>query len=311
MRIAVFGSGSVGGYFGGRLAQHGEEVVFIARGEHLRAIQANGLQVESLKGDFKIHPAEAVGSPEEAGIVDVVLLGVKAWQVSQAAEMMKPLMGPETFVVPLQNGVEAPDILAASLGKEHVLGGLCRISSFLQSPGNIRHAGIDPYIAFGELDRQASQRTENLREAFEKADVWVEIPRDIRTAMWEKFIFISPFSGVGGVTRAPIGVMRSIPETRSILGTAVEETASVGRASGISLPKDIIEKTLSFYDGLPDGATSSMQRDIQALKPSELEAQIGAVVKLGRKVGEPTPVNTYLYGSLLPLELKARGEINN
>jgi 2-dehydropantoate 2-reductase len=311
MRIAVFGSGSVGGYFGGRLAQHGEEVVFIARGEHLRAIQANGLQVESLKGDFKIHPAEAVGSPEEAGIVDVVLLGVKAWQVSQAAEMMKPLMGPETFVVPLQNGVEAPDILAASLGKVHVLGGLCRISSFLQSPGNIRHAGIDPYIAFGELDRQASQRTENLREAFEKADVWVEIPRDIRTAMWEKFIFISPFSGVGGVTRAPIGVMRSIPETRSILGTAVEETASVGRASGISLPKDIIEKTLSFYDGLPDGATSSMQRDIQALKPSELEAQIGAVVKLGRKVGEPTPVNTYLYGSLLPLELKARGEINN
>lgn len=311
MRIAVFGSGSVGGYFGGRLAQHGEEVVFIARGEHLKAIQANGLQVESLKGDFKIHPAEAVGSPEEAGTVDVVLLGVKAWQVSQAVEMMQPLMGPETFVVPLQNGVEAPDILAASLGKERVLGGLCRISSFLQSPGNIRHAGIDPYIAFGELDRQASQRTENLREAFEKADVWVEIPRDIRTAMWEKFIFISPFSGVGGVTRAPIGVMRSIPETRSILGTAVEETASVGRASGISLPKDIIEKTLSFYDGLPDGATSSMQRDIQALKPSELEAQIGAVVKLGRKVGEPTPVNTYLYGSLLPLELKARGEINN
>jgi 2-dehydropantoate 2-reductase len=310
MRIAVFGSGSVGGYFGGRLAQYGEEVIFIARGDHLRAIQADGLRVDSIKGDFKIQPAKAVGSPEQAGQVDAVLLGVKAWQVLDAAELMRPLIGEDTFVVPLQNGVEAPDILASVLGEEHVLGGLCRISSFIQAPGHIRHAGIEPYIAFGELRGEKSERVENLIKAFEKAGVWVEAPTDIRSAIWQKFVFISPFSGVGAVTRAPIGVMRSLPSTRSLLKKAVMETSGVGRASGISLPADIVEKTMSFYDGLPENATSSMQRDIQGGRPSELESQNGAVVRLSEKVDEPAPVNSFLYSVLLPLEKKARGDIN-
>jgi 2-dehydropantoate 2-reductase len=310
MRIAVFGSGSVGGYFGGRLAQHGAEVVFIARGKHLKAMQTGGLKVESIKGDFVVSPVKAVGSPEEAGRVDVVLLGVKAWQVSEAAQAMAPMMGQETFVVPLQNGVEAPDILASILGEDHVLGGLCRISSLIQGPGQIRHPGIEPYIAFGELDGRNSERAENLKIAFENAGVWAEVPGNIRTAMWGKFVFISPFSGVGAVTRAPIGVMRSLPGTRHLLEKAVQETAGVGRANGVSLPADIVEKTMAFFDGLPEGATSSMQRDIQAGRPSELEAQNGAVVRLGEKAGEPAPVNLFLYHALLPSEQKARGELD-
>jgi 2-dehydropantoate 2-reductase len=309
MRIAVFGAGSVGGYFGGRLAQLGEEVVFIARGEHLEALQTEGLKVESIKGDFIVSPANAVGTPEEAGEVNVVLLGVKAWQVPEAARAMAPMIGGDTFIVPLQNGVEAPDILASLLGKDHVLGGLCRISSLVQGPGYIRHPGIEPYIAFGELDGRPSERAEKLKSAFENAGVWAEIPANIRSAMWEKFVFISPFSGVGSATRAPIGVMRSLPRTRDLLEKAVQETAGVGRANGVSLTVDIVEKTMAFYDGLPEDATSSMQRDIQAGRPSELEAQNGAVVRLGEKAGEPTEVNLFIYSALLPSELKARGKL--
>ncbi|HJW91305.1 MAG TPA: 2-dehydropantoate 2-reductase, partial [Anaerolineales bacterium] len=184
MRVAVFGVGGVGGYFGGRLAQAGEEVIFISRGEHLRAMQADGLWVESLNGDFRVKPVQATADPAEVGAVDYVLLGVKTWQVPEAAEAIRPLVGKQTAVIPLQNGVEAPDQLAAVLGREHVLGGLCQIVSFIVAPGRIRHAGIDPQIAFGEIDGELSQRVENLRAAFEHAKVRVDTPVDIRLAMW-------------------------------------------------------------------------------------------------------------------------------
>lgn len=310
MRIAVFGAGAVGGYFGGRLAQAGEEVVFIARGEQLRALRERGLQVDSLAGDFVIQPVQATDEPAEVGTVDVVLVGVKAWQVPEAAQAMRPLVGPETFVVPLQNGVEAPAQLAAVLGAEPVLGGLCRIVSLVVEPGHIRHAGMEPYVAFGELDNRDSRRVECLRQAFARAaGVSVDIPPNIQVAMWGKFLFIASFSGVGAVTRAPAGVLRELPETRDMLDRAMREVLAVAQARGIALPEQSIPKTMALIDSLPPEGTASMQRDIMAGRPSELESQNGAVVRLGEEEGVATPLHAFIYHSLLPLELRARGQI--
>jgi 2-dehydropantoate 2-reductase len=309
MRIAVFGAGGVGGYFGGRLAQAGEQVVFIARGRHLEALQADGLQVDSLKGDFRVAPVMAVEQPALAGQVDVVLVAVKAWQVPEAALAMQPMVGSQTLVVPLENGVDAPAQLAAALGAEHVLGGLCHIVSFIAAPGHIRHAGLEPHIAFGEMDGHASPRAESLRAAFERAGVWAEVPADIQAAMWEKFVFIAAISGIGAVTRAPAGVLRSLPETHQLLQRALEEVAAVGRAHKVNLAEEVVAQTLAFIDRLPEATTASMQRDILAGQPSELASQNGAVVRLGLEVGVPTPVHAFIYHALLPQELRARGEV--
>ncbi len=309
MKIAVFGSGGVGGYFGGRLARSGEEVVFIARGEHLEAIQRRGLRVESVDGDFRVRLVQATDNPHEAGVADLILVGVKAWQVPEVGIAMQPMVGPDTFVVPLENGIEAPKQLAQALGVEHILGGLCRISSFITSPGVIRHAGIEPYVAFGELDNQISERSQSLLAAFHKAGVKAEIPADIHVAMWEKFAFISAISGVCGVVRAPVGVIRSLPETRSLLRRAIEETLALARSYQVELAEDFVSGILSFIDDLPWDTTPSLQRDLIARKPSELSAQIGAIVRLGRERGILTPVNDFIYHSLLPQELRARGEI--
>jgi 2-dehydropantoate 2-reductase len=310
MRIAIFGTGGVGGYFGGRLAQAGEEVIFIARGAHLEAIQKHGLIVKSLKGDFRIQPAQAMEHPAQIGVVDGVLLGVKAWQVPQAAQALRPMVGEHTFVVPLQNGVEAPEQLAAVLGKEHVLGGMCQISALVAAPGEIHHVGIEPYVAFGELTGAPSQRAGHLRQAFERAGVKVEVPGDILAAMWTKFMFIASISGMGAVTHAPVGTVRSLPETRELLVRALQEVLAVAQARGVRLSPDAAAQRLAFIDSLPAGVTASMQRDIANGRPSELESQNGAVVRMGRQLGVPTPVHDFLYACLLPQERKARGELS-
>jgi 2-dehydropantoate 2-reductase len=310
MRVAVLGVGAVGGYFGGRLAQAGEEVVLIARGEHLRALRQHGLRVESIKGDFVVQPALATDDPRQVGVVDVVLVGVKAWQVPEAAQAMQPMIGPETFIVPLQNGVEAPGQLAASLGTQHVLGGLCKIISSLIEPGYVRHAGMEPYVAFGELDNHPSERAERLRRAFERAGVMADIPADIQAAMWEKFLFIASFSGVGAVTRAPAGVLRSLPETRRMLEQAMNEVLNVAQGRRIALSEETVAGAMALVDGMPPGGTASMQRDIIAGRPSELEAQNGAVVRLGLESGVATSLHTFIYHSLLPLEQRARGQMD-
>ncbi len=309
MRIAVFGAGGVGGYFGGRLAQAGEQVVFIARGDHLNAIQSNGLKVDSIAGDFHISPAEASDDPQRVGIVDAILVAVKAWLVPQAALAMRPLVGAETFVVPLENGVEAPGQLSEALGAKHVLGGLCQISSLIAAPGHIRHVGIDPYVAFGEMDSSHSQRADMLLKSFQRAGVKAAIPDDIQVAMWDKFLFIASVSGVGAVTRSPMGIYRSQPETRQMLVAAMQEILEVAQMRGVRLPEDIVEKRLAFIDNTGPSVMASMQRDILEGRPSELESQNGAVVRMGKALGVPTPVHAYLYTSLLPQERRARGEL--
>lgn len=311
MRIAIIGTGAVGGYFGGRLAQAGEDVIFIARGEHLQAIRDNGLRVDSIKGNFVIQPVHATDDPKQIGIVDVILVGVKAWQVPEAAQAIRPMAGPQTVVVPLQNGVEAPSQLASILGHEHVLGGLCGLISYIVEPGHICHAGADPFIKFGELDNSRSERVEKLREAFDRAiGVTVEIPSDIHVAMWQKFMFVTAWSGLGAVTRSPVGIFRSLPETRQMLERIMQEIYKVAQARNIILPKDAIETTVKFFDGLPPEGTASMQRDIINGLPSELDVQNGAVVRLGQEVGVDTPVNSFIYYSLLPMEKRARDQIH-
>jgi 2-dehydropantoate 2-reductase len=310
MRIAVFGTGGVGGYFGGRLAQAGEEVIFIARGRHLQAMQTHGLQVDSLKGNFVVQPVQATADPAEVGPVDAVLVATKAWQVSEAAQAMRPLVGPDTFVVPLQNGVEAPVRLAAVLGQERVLGGFCQIISFIAGPGHIRQVGADPYLAFGELDNRSSKRARRLSQAFERTmGVTAEVPPDIQAAMWGKFLLISSWSGLGAVTRAPVGVWRSLTGTRQMVQQAMVEVVAVAQARQIGLTQANVEKAMSYVDSLPAHATASLQRDIMAGRPSELDSQCGAVVRLGQEVGVETPTHAFLYHTLLPLELKARGEV--
>lgn len=310
MKVAVFGTGAVGGYFGARLAQSGKEVVFIARGKHLQAMKDEGLKIDSIKGDFKLQTVQATDNPSQVGIVDLVIVGVKAWQVPGVANSMKSMIGPETVVLPLQNGIEAPSQLAAVLGEEHVLGGLCGLISFIAEPGYIRHVGTDPFIRFGELNNRPSHRVGRLRKAFEQASgVTVSIPSDIHVAMWQKFILIAAWSGMGAITRSPVGIFRSQPATRQMLEQTIIEICNVAHARGVELPENIVIKTMEFFDSLPEKGTASMQRDIMDGKPSELEFQNGAVVRLSQEMGIETPINAFIYNSLRPMEMRARGNL--
>ncbi|MBV9958365.1 MAG: 2-dehydropantoate 2-reductase [Acidobacteria bacterium] len=308
MRIAIFGTGGAGGYFGARLAQAGEEVIFIARGEHLRAIRERGLELETDEGVAVVR-AQATDDPAQVGTVDAVLVGVKTWQMPLAAEAMRPMVTPRTVVVPLQNGVDAAAQLSAVLGAEPVLNGLCGTISRVVSPGRIRSLGHTNFIKFGEPDNHASERAERLCAAFVNAGVRAEVPTDIEAAVWEKFIFVAPYGGVGAVTRSPAGVIRTLPETRRMVWRGMEEILSVARARGIALAENIVEQTMGLLDSLDRSATTSLQRDIEAGKRSELDAWSGAVVRLGLEARVPTPLHEFIYHSLLPSELRARGDL--
>lgn len=309
MRVAIYGTGGAGGYFGARLAHAGEDVTFIARGEHLRAIRERGLRVTTPAGDILVHPAHATADPAEVGVVDAVIVGVKTWQLGAAAEAMRPLIGPETFVVPLQNGVEAAGQLAQVLGADWVLDGLCGTISRVAGPGHILSLGETNFVKFGEPDNRPSERAERLRRAFERAGVRAEIPPDIQVSLWEKFIFVAPYGGVGALTRAPVGVIRGLPETRRLLEKGMREILEVARARRIALADDAVGKTMALVDALDATATTSLQRDIVAGKRSELDAWSGAVVRLGREANVETPLHEFIYHSLLPAELRARGEL--
>ncbi len=306
MRIAIFGAGGAGGYFGARLCEAGEEVVFVARGEHLEAIRRSGLRVVTDSGAILVRPALATDDPAEVGGVDAVLVGVKAWQVPDAARAIEKLVGPGTVVCPLQNGVEAAAQLSAVLGAGPVLGGLSGTLSFLVAPGEIRSVGATHFVQLGELDGRPSERSVRLRDALSGAGVDAAIPPDIQAAVWQKFLFVTAFGGVGAVARAPVGVIRDGPETRRLLEGCMRETEAVARARGIRLDGDAVARGMALLDSLAPGGTTSLQRDVVDGKPSELEAWNGAVARLGREAGVPTPLHDVLYAALLPLERRAR-----
>jgi 2-dehydropantoate 2-reductase len=308
MKILIMGTGGVGGYYGGLLAQQGNEVTFISRGAHLYAIRHEGLKVKSVHGDFTVSPANATEDPAKVEPVDLILFCVKAYSTDEAAEAIRPVVGPQTVVMSLQNGIEAADRIGKVLGLEHVIGGVTWLSSAVEAPGLIRQISQFRRIVFGELDGGRSERIQSIYEVLNQTGITVEISEDIRKVLWTKLVFIAAVSGIGSLTRLPMGDYRAIPETRSLLSSLMQEVESLARAQGVSLDGDVVQKWLEFVDNAAPHIKPSMQLDVEAGHRTELESMIGVVGRKGRELGVPTPVADFVYASLLPVELKARNE---
>jgi 2-dehydropantoate 2-reductase len=306
MKIAVMGTGGVGGYYGGLLAQKGHAVTFIARGPHLKAIQANGLQVNSIHGDFLVKPAAATADPASIGPVDVVLFCTKTYQTGEAAHSILPLVGPETSVLSLQNGVDAPERIGAVVGRQHVLGGATWISSAIESPGVIRQVSQFRRVVMGELDGKLSARLLSIHKALAETGITAELSEDILKVLWTKFVFISAASSLGSLTRLPMGDYRSVPETRHMLTGLMQEVAEVARRQGVALDEDVVDQSMAFMDNAAVHIMASMQLDVAAGRRSELESMVGVIGRKGREVGVPTPVADFVYAALLPVDLKAQ-----
>jgi 2-dehydropantoate 2-reductase len=305
MKIAVYGTGGVGGYFGGLLAHVGHDVVFIARGDHLAAIQSAGLRVHSIHGDFAIQPAQATDDPGGVGAVDYVIVAVKHYSLAAAAPGVAKLVGPETTVVPLLNGVNAHEILEAEVPRRALVGGLCSIVSMIESPGVIRQESQFRSAVVGEFDHRRSDRVERLVQAWKEGGAEATQADDIHVAMWNKLIFIASFGGVGALARANAGELRANPETRQLIVDAAREVEAVGRAEGVELATDATDRAVSFFDNIGPTSTSSMQRDVAAGLMFELEAFSGTVVRRGQANGVPTPVHQMIYALLLPAMKRA------
>jgi 2-dehydropantoate 2-reductase len=312
MRIAIVGPGGVGGLLAGLLARAGEEVVVLARGRALEAVRAEGLAVDSPLGTFTQRVAACAADPAALGRADAVVVAVKAWQVAELAPSLAPLVGPATVVVPLQNGVLAAERLAAALGEGAVANGLVSVIAWLEGPGRVKHIGMKPRVVVGERGGRGgatSPRLEALAAALVRAGCEASVSPDVERASWEKYLLIEPWGAVAAAARAPMGVVRSVPETRRLLAAAQEELAAVARARGVAVPEDAPARTLAFLDGVTPEATASMQRDLGAGRPSELEEQTGALVRLAREAGVPVPIHEVLLAALLPQELAARGRV--
>jgi 2-dehydropantoate 2-reductase len=305
MRIGVVGVGGVGGLLSGLLSRAGHEVSVIARGEALRAIRKSGIRIDSPLGTFAAK-VEAASSPEQLAPVDVVLLAVKTWQVSEATKTIGSFLREGGYVVPLQNGVEAMDQAASVLGEDRVVGGLCRMLSAIAEPGAIKHVGAAPSVTLGAWSRPIEGRIDPLVQALDGAGIRVDIANDFPAALWEKFLFIASFGGVGALSRSTAGEIRRIPETRRLLSDAFEEIRAVAAAKGIKLAPDVVTKTLAFVDSLPEAATASLQRDIVARRPSELDSLSGAVARAGAAFGVSVPVHATIHAALLPNETASR-----
>lgn len=299
MHIAVVGSGGVGGYFGGRLAAAGARVSFVARGPHLDALRARGLRLISPKGDLHLRDVVAVADTVDIGPVDVVLLAVKMYDLETAARTLPPLIGPDTAVVTLQNGVEAVDIVSAQIARAHVTGGVAYIAAVISEPGVITHTALDRLI-FGELDGSRSRRLEQLLEACMRAGFAATLSERIEVDLWSKFARLSVFSGTTAAVRGPIGVVRSEPALLAMVESACQEALAVGRARGVPLPTSVLDEIMGMVHSLPDAAKSSMLEDLERGKRLELPWLSGAVVRLGQQAGVPTPIHSFLNAVLTP-----------
>jgi 2-dehydropantoate 2-reductase len=307
MRIAIMGTGGVGGYYGGLLAHSGQDVTFIARGAHLAAIREKGLQVKSVLGDFLVSPAHATDNSAEVGPVDLILFAIKTYHTDEAAQAIRPMVGPDTVVLPLQNGVDAAERIGAVVGTEHLLGGATWLSAAIEAPGVIGQYSQFRRIVLGELDGRKTPRAQQVFDALNATGATVELSDNIAKVLWTKFAFIASVSALGSLTRVTFGEYRNVPETRAALTEAIAEVAAVARAKGVSLDADVVDKTLAFIDGSAPGIKPSMQRDVEAGRPSELESMLGIVVRLGAELDVPTPVMRFAYAMLKPGERKAQG----
>lgn len=300
MKIAVMGTGGVGGWFGAKLALAGEDVTFIARGEHLLAMREKGLKIFSPTGDMLVDPVKVTSDPAGIGPVDVVMFCVKLWDVDSAAEACRPLIGPETAVISFQNGVDAEDRIASILGPEHAVGGVAAIFALIDAPGVIRQTGDLAWLKYGELSGKVTPRIETFHDACVKAGIKSTLSPDINVDIWEKFTVLAPLAGATAATRSTIGPILADPDTRHLFEALVEEAVAVGRARGISLPDDIAATRIAFAEALPAGNRASMASDLERGNRLELEWLTGAVVRLGRELGVPTPVSDTVYAVLKP-----------
>ncbi|MFZ2282829.1 MAG: 2-dehydropantoate 2-reductase [Lutibacter sp.] len=306
MNIVIYGTGGVGGYFGVRLAQAGNTVTFIARGKHLEAIQKNGLQLKSPKGDYLVFPANATANIVEITDIDLILVCVKTWQLEAAAKEINRVLNEKTMVISLLNGVNNAEVLGSVIDKKYLLGGLCKVVSKIEDFGVINHISFEPTIVFGELDNVKTERALLLEKVFLNAGITTKLAENIQTEIWSKFLFITAISAIGALTRATVGELMASPQLKKMMRQTADEIVAVAKAKGIYLSEIIVKQQFKMIESQPYNTTSSLQRDMMEGKPSELEAQTGAVVKMGIELGIPTPVNDFIYDCLLPQEKKAQ-----
>lgn len=299
-RIVIVGAGGVGGPFGSQLARGGQDVTFIARGPHLQAIREKGLQINGVRGDFLLHPAKATDNPAEVGPVDYVIFTPKLWDLEATGTLIKPLVGPDTAVIPIQNGIDAADRLAPILGEGRVMGGVAVINAIIDGPGKIKQMGGFQHFTFGELDGSISPRAERLKAACDAAGLDATLSPDITKALWEKFVFLVGVSSMTGLTRQWTGVVRDDPDLRPILLDVMHEVTAVGQACGIPLADDTGEKRLAIIDTQDGRSIASMSIDLLRGNKLELPWLAGKVVALGREKGVPTPVLRVIYAGLKP-----------
>jgi 2-dehydropantoate 2-reductase len=304
--IAVIGAGGVGGLLAAMLARAGHDVRMLARGAALTAIRERGIRTRGPDGDHAVRVARVSDDPAALGAVDLVLITIKTWQLAELGPRLVPLIGGDTLVVPMQNGVEASELLGDALGDAHVIGGVCRMIGWTEQPGEIRWIGATPSLTIGARSPDQRAGVEACAATLRTGGIEIIVSDAIERARWQKFLFIAPYSAVGAVERAPLGVFRRGSESRARLVAAMHEVAALAAARGVELPPDTVDVTLQRIDALPDDATASMHRDIVDGRPSELHELIGAVVRLGRDARVATPISAELFAQLEPLERRAR-----
>jgi 2-dehydropantoate 2-reductase len=305
MKITIVGVGGVGGYFGGKLAWAGHDVTFVARGKNYKEIKSKGLKIKSINGDFHVKNVQVVEQLSEIGETDLLILGVKAWQVKSIAKELKKRIQKDTIILPLQNGVLISEELLTEIDSSHVLGGLCRILSELEAPGVIKHSGVKPEIIFGELDNTVSERVVKLHELFNSAEISSVIAENIHSEIWRKFIETC-VSGVLVVTDSSLGSVLEVKESRDMMRKMLQEIYTVSQAAGVVLEENCVDKMMTFFSTFPYDTTFSLTRDVRAGRPSEIDFQCGLVAKLGEEFGISTPINKFIYQSIIPKDLQAR-----
>jgi 2-dehydropantoate 2-reductase len=300
MRIAVMGTGGVGGYFGARLAQAGEDVAFIARGRHLAAIRERGLVVRSANGDVHLPRPLVTDDPRSLGCADVVMFAVKLWDTEEAAEAARPLVADGGVVIPFQNGVDSVERIAAVLGADPVMGGVAHIAATIAEPGVIAHTGTMARLRFGAVLPAQQAAAQRFADACKAAGIDGDRVADARLELWKKFVFLASFSGCTAAARQPAGVLRADPDLRATMEAAVREACAVARARGVALPDDFAATQMAFLDGLPAQMRSSMQNDLAAGNRLEAPWLSGALARMARQCGVAAPVHATIYAALKP-----------
>ncbi len=298
MRVAIIGVGGVGGYFGGLLAASGADVVFVARGAHLKALQQDGLSIESPVKPLQGIRIQATDDPASVKPADLTLIAVKLWDTEAALEAARPLVGANGAVASLQNGIEAVDKVSAVYGRERTLGGVAHIAAVIERPGVIKHSGTMARLSLGEIDGGGSKRLEDFAALAKAAEINMALPDDIHRTIWDKFVFLATFSGLTALTRHTIGPILNEPKTRALYEAALEEACAVARAKGVGLAPDHAAKAMALTQSLPASMKSSMLGDLERGNRLEVPWLSGAVARLGRELGVPTPSHSFIEAAL-------------